>query len=529
MRLTRTDQFFFISRARQARHVRASLISRWKRKFAAAVWLFVLAGTLHAQGTSDVQLYFFTSQGCAPCRQVAASIETLKHEGYPVTTVDIGQHPEWAKTFSVDRTPTVTMVANSRLVGRHAGQIDAATLREWFTAVGYVRGVAGPPAPASSAAVPVVAETRRQASQNESTLPATVHQGTAEPANERERQALAATVRLKVQDQEGISYATGTVIHCHEGECLVMTCGHAFREAGHRGKISAEFNFVNGQIESGPGELIAYDAGPRDIALVAVHAGRSIEPVKLAESSRSVGRGDAAFTLGCDGGANPTIRRTKIKNSAIYDGAVKYDIVGRPAIGRSGGGLFNDQGELIGVCNAAAVETDEGIYSALETLHWQLAQANLSHIFHEQKNQQIAQSSSNLLNTGDSEMQWVTLDSKVRSSSPGDRLASNEADPSPGYRAVNWDAGDRGHASGNSASMPRFGGGQGRDQGTGLGAGDADKEVIIIVRSKSGNGMGESITISNPTDELLNYLKEMPDNQSNSRHVGIARMRTEHR
>jgi S1-C subfamily serine protease len=49
--------------------------------------------------------------------------------------------------------------------------------------------------------------------------------------------------------------------------------------------------------------------------------------------------------------------------------------------GRSGGGLFNEQGELIGVCNAAAVEVDEGIYTALETIHWQIAAVDLEHLF----------------------------------------------------------------------------------------------------------------------------------------------------
>ena len=71
----------------------------------------------------------------------------------------------------------------------------------------------------------------------------------------------------------------------------------------------------------------------------------------------------------------------KSKNRAAYDGAIKYDIYGRPVDGRSGGGLFNEKGELIGICNAAAVEVDEGIYTALETMHWQIAQVNLEHLF----------------------------------------------------------------------------------------------------------------------------------------------------
>ena len=79
-----------------------------------------------------------------------------------------------------------------------------------------------------------------------------------------------ATVRLKVEDPQGISYATGTVIHGHNGEYLLMTCGHVFRESAGKGEITAEFGFENGELETAPGQLISYDAKARDVALVAI-------------------------------------------------------------------------------------------------------------------------------------------------------------------------------------------------------------------------------------------------------------------
>jgi S1-C subfamily serine protease len=176
---------------------------------------------------------------------------------------------------------------------------------------------------------------------------------------------MAATVRLKVEDPEGISYATGTVIHSRPGEALVLTCGHVFRDALGKGVITAEFGFDTGAIKTAPGQLIHYDAKARDIGLVAIQTQGTLTPIDVAAADATVARGDRSFSIGCDHGEPPTIRHTAIKNRARYDGEIKYDIYGRPVDGRSGGGLFTEDGQLIGVCNAAAVEVDEGIYSGV--------------------------------------------------------------------------------------------------------------------------------------------------------------------
>ena len=96
----------------------------------------------NAQSTAQTHLYFFTNDGCAPCRQVEPGIEALKQEGYPVTTIKMASQPQQAARFGVDRTPTVIMVSNKKIVGRHAGLIDAVTLKKWFAAVGVKSGSA---------------------------------------------------------------------------------------------------------------------------------------------------------------------------------------------------------------------------------------------------------------------------------------------------------------------------------------------------------------------------------------------------
>ena len=44
--------------------------------------------------------------------------------------------------------------------------------------------------------------------------------------------ARAATVRLRVHDPDGYGTGTGTIIDTRDGEALVLTCGHLFRETG---------------------------------------------------------------------------------------------------------------------------------------------------------------------------------------------------------------------------------------------------------------------------------------------------------
>ena len=46
---------------------------------------------------------------------------------------------------------------------------------------------------------------------------------------------LAATVRLRVEDAQGRSFGTGTIIDARSGEALVITCGHLFRESKGKG------------------------------------------------------------------------------------------------------------------------------------------------------------------------------------------------------------------------------------------------------------------------------------------------------
>lgn len=468
-------------------------------------------------------LYFFTSDGCAPCRQVEPAIEALGREGYPVTTIHTNRSPEWVQKFQIDRTPTVVMIADNKMVGRHAGLIDGVKLKQWFAAVGVKSGSTftdkkGNAIPGGTKVVMNTPQANRPSAREElSNLKSTpsnssdkfktptMHKGTRIASNRAEQKAMNATVLLRVEDKEGISYATGTVIHSRDGESLVLTCGHVFREAQGKGEISAEYGFGSGQTNRGSGELIYYDAEARDIGLVAIRTKKRIEPVKVAEASSSITKGRDVFSIGCDHGEDPTIRRTRIKNKAAYDGSIKYDIFGRPVDGRSGGGLFTKDGELIGVCNAAAVEVDEGIYAALDTIYWQLETANLRHLFGPTNTPTRIADNRSFQNqvasiqrpSPPSRSDTQPIRPINRQTVPSPRKGRFESERTP----VSW---NRGQSNGLNSN---------------------DREVIIIVRSKTNPNQTEAISINDPTPELLKYLDSMQTASTETRRLDVAQLR----
>ncbi|HMP80448.1 MAG TPA: trypsin-like peptidase domain-containing protein [Pirellulaceae bacterium] len=454
-----------------------------ERRFFAFLWtcgLLVLPAI--ATFAQQPRIYYFTKSNCPPCVRMAPGIDELIRQGLPVTKIDVQVQPEWARQFQVSQTPTIVVVDGNRIVARHEGLLDTAQLqnltRPFFPTAPTKQTLAGevdlrPIHRPVDYPEPSVGNTR---------LGSTVHQGTREPANEIERRAMAATVRLRMERDHDLSYATGTIIHAHQSEALVLTCGHLFRDSAGQGRLTAEIGWLGGQVQAVPATLLNYNAENRDVALVIIRADAPLIAVPLAPANRAVETRTAVFSIGCDRGDAPTIRRSAIKNIATYDGATKYDIMGRPVVGRSGGGLFNAEGELIGVCNAAAVDVDEGIYSALENIYWQISQSRLTHLF-QARPTEIAQASS----------------APQGNSAPPITLAAAQAAPEgrslPTIRpAFSANEAQRGHGL-DSNPM--------RSQSD---TGSVPWEAIIVLRNPANPSETRTFTVQNPDPSLLSSL-----------------------
>lgn len=200
------------------------------------------------------------------------------------------------------------------------------------------------------------------------------------------QRAEAATVRIRVDEDRSTAYGTGTIIDVHGDEALVLTCGHIFREMKPDSQLTVDLYNGHSQPTNLPAQLIDFQAqeGQPDIGVLSIKLPFTVAPVPLLPKGQTLSNGQRAFSFGCDHGENPTRRDTQIKHINRYLGPENVEIAGAPTVGRSGGGLFDAQGRLVGVCNAADAEGDEGIYAAGKAIQLQLERLQLTHLIEDQ-------------------------------------------------------------------------------------------------------------------------------------------------
>ena len=90
---------------------------------------------------------------------------------------------------------------------------------------------------------------------------------------------MGASVRLKVQDPQGFSFGSGTIIDNRQGDVLILTCGHLFRDSRGQGEITLDF-FAAGGPRGVKGNLVTYDL-KNDVALVWAHSDAPLSPVRV--------------------------------------------------------------------------------------------------------------------------------------------------------------------------------------------------------------------------------------------------------
>ena len=356
-------------------------------------WIAGTAAFCSSTMAADSILIEFSSAHCPPCRAMKPILAQLERSGVPVRHVDVEAEPGLTSRFGIRQTPTFVVVSGGREVTRLVG---TRRLEELQAALALdPRGPLVPTRSRTTSPAIAAPQTRlaplRQQPLPQARTETLVSANSAPPASEPMpsvsqadgiERARAATVRLRAYDGQGYGAGTGTIIDTHGDEALVLTCGHLFRETDGKGKIEVDL-FVGGQTRTVAGQVIDYEAEHRDIALVVIRPGFAVQPVALIGGGEKVRNGQPAFSFGCDRGADPSRRDTRITGVNKYDqhlGVSNLEIAGAPIDGRSGGGLFDSQGRLIGVCNAADYEGDVGIYSGPGNIEWQLERVGMSRL-----------------------------------------------------------------------------------------------------------------------------------------------------
>ncbi len=459
---------------------------------AAALALFIFITTAHAQTV----LLDFGSPYCGPCQQLAPTIDRLARDGYPVRQVDVTQDRELAAKYRVNQVPCLVMLVAGQEVDRMIGGGDYDTLRnliERHTAKPVASGSAGA---TSETAMPRPSLTGA-AWDGGSTTNAPPASGPApmahiDPAG-FESKLLASSVRLKVEDAEGFGYGTGTIVHTLENSALVATCGHLFRSSQGKGKITVEVFAQTPQglvvAERLAGELISFD-DQRDVGLVGIRPTKpvAVSPVAPRPALRE---NDRVWSVGCSRGDDPTIDRTRV--TSVQHNHV--NAANRPVEGRSGGGLFNEQGQLVGICTGAYQETDEGLYSDLASLHAELDRNNFSFVYDRPstQSQQLARSNSDGPETRpavaprmapipDNRFADAPNSNNWPSNAPSLQPVSNESHQLSPIEQTALEA---------------------------IAARAIDNEVVVIVRPKQAGGRSEVLTLDSVSPQFVEQLRQL--------------------
>ena len=345
-----------------------------------AVFLFLLTLTSFASAANEVEMLYFTSEQCRYCDEMKPLVEFLKQKGYPIATIDGNIDQATSLRYGITSFPTFVLLNRGREVTRRAGLVPAKELASLMNDAHH-KNVAEDRIAEEIARNNVPKLKSVEATTPSSTLQETrVRTPSEENLTRAQIRARRASVRLRIEDEEGTNHGSGTIIHAHENEALVITCGHIFRESKGTGKIFADIGFPDRE-ETVTGELLQFDDDARDIALISIQLTQPIEPVPVALKTYVPQINDRVYSFGCSRGADPSIMKCKILRKTALKGVRKYDVSNRPIDGRSGGGLFTSDGRLIGICNAAVLDDDEGIYVGLESIHWQIAELNLQKLF----------------------------------------------------------------------------------------------------------------------------------------------------
>jgi len=363
-----------------------------------ALQAFLLA--LAVGGGEENVLLGFYSDHCPPCRTMLPVVQQLAARGYPIRKVNVEREPALAAQFGVRGIPCFVMLANGREVDRVVGSTSQGRLEQMLAKAQTRRPAdASPsqwasaePAASGSVAIPAVetdatfATTPPGGSKREPPIanlaPAAASAAgpasAAEALDELESQLISSTVRLRIEDAGGHSCGSGTIIDARNGEALVLTCGHLFRDSQGKGRIEVDV-FGPGPMQGLPGRLIHYDL-EKDLGLLSIRVPGPVRAARLAPRGHQVAKGTKVLSVGCNNGSPPTARPSHVTAIDKFLGPSNIVASGLPVQGRSGGGLFSADGLLIGVCNAAVPTDNEGLYAALATIHGELDQTELSFV-----------------------------------------------------------------------------------------------------------------------------------------------------
>ncbi len=396
-----------------------------------ANWIWLLVAISCVGNSSDRTILHFSSQNCPACRKIQPVIDQLNSEGWAIRSIDIVKDQSTADQWRVHQIPTLIILENGREVDRVIGSVENAELKRRLTGNALPKRANKPTRISSSKVANPVFDSNygpnhplykanissdygpnhqlfqaNRTSENDLAHSVGINHpyysqykqprvasGVAlsklQPSRTMRRkptglsespECLAATVRIRVKYEENEAVGTGTIIDLAGDEALVLTCGHLFRNSEGLRLMTIEL-FEDGEPYPMPATIVDFRDDEVDLGLIRFRPPCPVSKVSLLPKGATLHEQDSVFSIGCDTGDAPSRRDTVITKLNRFLGPSNIEIAGAPVQGRSGGGLFDARGRLIGVCIAADNELDEGMFVGPEAIYAHLEKHQLNRLF----------------------------------------------------------------------------------------------------------------------------------------------------
>lgn len=348
----------------------------------------------------EVVLLDFTSSYCGPCQQMIPLLQDMEKLGYPIRKIDFSANPNLSKQFRVEVIPTLIVMVEGKEVKRFVGLTAEKTLCEAMNAASHklhddrqlarnnqMAGREPKPANRKASPEPPIAQTNLGSSTNDSGTrtgiagffnrlkspkPAQTmgdvdvraqSPETSSASAEHKSLPHRATVRVRLMDGKMRDVGTGTVIHSVAGQSIVLTCAHIFKDAAADAIVEVDV-FQGDKVLKYPATVLGGDHNA-DVALIQIKNSSKLPAAEVAFNRASLKPRESLFSVGCSNGDPPTRLKMNVVEVNRFEGPSTVLCTNAPTQGRSGGGLFDADNRLVGVCSAADYKAGEGLYCGI--------------------------------------------------------------------------------------------------------------------------------------------------------------------
>lgn len=476
--------------------------------------LVVVAAAIGGEPAGEV--LDFSASYCGPCRSMTPIVAKLEREGLPIRKVDIEQHRDLADRYHITKIPTFVLVINGEEAHRVVGPVSEAELRRMCSRIPQAEPAvaADSPTARNQASESVVLTTEDKPSQpqpqgildflrSKHEEPSAVRGNSddlasAAPPAAPTNDPMRASVRIRTTVKGEISFGSGTIVHSEPGRTLIVTCGHIFRNVNDSAKVEVDV-FENGKSATYVASIEDFDL-EADVGLLRITTHSTVSSAPVAPATVVLKKLQRVGCIGCSGGADPTRDQIEITEINKYDGPDTIECSTTPVQGRSGGGLFNAEGQLIGVCIAAVKEEPLGVYAHVFCVHKLLDKNNLSQLY-----RPVSQPA---------EGAFANDDTRPTDAPPADFPTQLVADQT---LATETDTAPESAGPTGEPATPTDLAGVMADVETG------DAEVVVIIRSKTKPSQNRVVIINRASPKFLAYLN------GEIRPEGLAANRPTHR